>query len=71
MGDVFAVENVELAQKARITGDVYYNLIEMAMGAEVNGSLVHTKDMSKLPSKFAKKPAVANPINDNPELTSE
>ena len=71
MGDVFAVENVELAQKARITGDVYYNLIEMAMGAEVNGSLVHTKDMSKLPSKFAKKPAVVNPINDNPELMSE
>jgi len=71
MGDVFAVENVELAQKARITGDVYYNLIEMAMGAEVNGSLVHTKDMSKLPSKFAKKPAVANPVNDNPELMSE
>jgi len=39
-GDVHASERVELAPKARITGSVYYNLIEMAMGAEVNGSLV-------------------------------
>ena len=39
-GDVHASERVELAQKARITGSVYYHLIEMAMGAEVNGSLV-------------------------------
>jgi hypothetical protein len=26
---------------------VYYNLLEMAMGAEVNGSLVHRTDSSK------------------------
>lgn len=39
-GDVHASERVELAAKARITGSVYYHLIEMAMGAEVNGSLV-------------------------------
>ena len=40
-GDVHASERVELAPQARITGNVYYHLIEMAMGAEVNGSLVH------------------------------
>jgi cytoskeletal protein CcmA (bactofilin family) len=39
-GDVHASDRVELAPKARITGSVYYHLIEMAMGAEVNGSLV-------------------------------
>jgi cytoskeletal protein CcmA (bactofilin family) len=39
-GDVHASERVELAAKARITGSVYYHLIEMAMGAEVNGNLV-------------------------------
>ncbi len=39
-GDVHASDRVELAAKARITGSVYYHLIEMAMGAEVNGSLV-------------------------------
>ncbi len=41
IGDVHASERVELAPNARVTGNVYYHLIEMAMGAEVNGSLVH------------------------------
>ncbi len=41
IGDVYAMERIELASHARVTGNVYYNLIEMAMGAEVNGSLLH------------------------------
>jgi len=45
-GNVYAVEHIELAPKARIVGDVYYGLIEMTIGAEVNGSLVHTIDTS-------------------------
>ncbi|NOX75576.1 MAG: polymer-forming cytoskeletal protein [Gammaproteobacteria bacterium] len=44
VGDVHASEHIELATAARVTGNVYYNLIEMAMGAEVNGNLVHEKD---------------------------
>ncbi len=42
IGDVHGGEHVELSSKARVTGNVYYNLIEMAIGAEVNGKLVHT-----------------------------
>jgi cytoskeletal protein CcmA (bactofilin family) len=41
VGDVFGSTRVELAPKSRINGSVYYNLIEMAIGAEVNGGLVH------------------------------
>lgn len=41
MGDVHALEKVELAPNARVIGNVYYHLIEMAMGSEVNGNLVH------------------------------
>ncbi len=41
IGDVHAGDRIELAARARIQGNVYYNLIEMAMGAEVNGNLVH------------------------------
>jgi len=44
IGDLYADETVELAPNARITGNVYYEKIEVAMGAEVNGSLVHVKD---------------------------
>ena len=39
-GDVYAARHVDLTSSARISGDVYYGLIEMAMGAEVNGSLI-------------------------------
>ena len=41
VGDVYGSTRVELAPKARIKGSVYYNLLEMAIGAEVNGGLVH------------------------------
>ena len=49
VGDVHGCEHVELSSKARITGNVYYNLIEMAIGAEVNGKLVHTQDAEDVP----------------------
>ena len=41
IGDVHATGHVELATHARVHGNVYYSLIEMAMGAEVNGKLMH------------------------------
>ncbi len=47
-GDVHALEHVELMAGAKIEGNVYYKLIEMAMGAEVNGKMVHKEDQQKL-----------------------
>ncbi|MCG6966919.1 MAG: polymer-forming cytoskeletal protein [Chromatiaceae bacterium] len=44
VGDVYANERAELAPNARVSGTVYYRLLEMAMGAEVNGQLVHTDE---------------------------
>ena len=49
IGDVYGGEHVELASKARVTGNVYYNLMEMAVGAEVNGKLVHTQVLDDVP----------------------
>jgi cytoskeletal protein CcmA (bactofilin family) len=40
-GDVFASQRVKLSSTARVIGNVYYNLIQMAEGAEINGRLVH------------------------------
>lgn len=48
IGDVYAAERVELSGRAQVSGNVFYNLLEMAMGAEVNGSLVHCKNEKKL-----------------------
>lgn len=43
-GDVHSDKHIELSSKAEITGNVYYNLIEMVMGSRVDGNLVHAKD---------------------------
>ncbi|MCG8413891.1 MAG: polymer-forming cytoskeletal protein [Pseudomonadales bacterium] len=40
-GDVRSATHIELAAKAVVVGNVYYNLIEMVMGSEVNGNLMH------------------------------
>ena len=50
VGDVVASNRVELAPKARITGTLTYAMLEMSMGAEVNGKLIHAgeKDPPKL-----------------------
>lgn len=48
-GDVHATVSAELSPRARVTGSVYYKIIEMAMGAEVNGNLVHLEE-EKIPS---------------------
>ncbi|HUV21338.1 MAG TPA: polymer-forming cytoskeletal protein [Gammaproteobacteria bacterium] len=55
VGDVFGSTRVELAPKARVKGSVYYNLIEMAIGAEVNGGLVHQPQGVKLPKQLEDK----------------
>lgn len=39
-GDVRSAESIELQTKAEIEGEVSYKMIEMALGASVNGSLV-------------------------------
>ncbi len=40
-GDVHCAKHLELSAKAVVMGNVYYCLIEMVMGSEVNGSLLH------------------------------
>lgn len=45
-GDVCASARVELGPTARVIGNVYYDLIEMAIGAEINGKLVHQPEAS-------------------------
>ena len=40
-GDILARERVELGPKARVMGNVQYGIIEMALGAEITGKLIH------------------------------
>jgi cytoskeletal protein CcmA (bactofilin family) len=64
VGDVYVSGRVELASHAKVTGNVFYNLIEMAMGAEVNGSLVHREDAQRQMPKTAAEPASADSVEE-------
>ena len=64
IGDVYASERIELAVQARVNGNVYYNLLEMVMGAEVNGSLVHRQE------EAAKNPVKTNTSVGKPDAQS-
>jgi cytoskeletal protein CcmA (bactofilin family) len=69
IGDVFGSTRVELAPKSRIRGSVYYNLIEMAIGAEVNGGLVHQPQGSELPKRLEDKSE--RPVGNTDEQLTE
>ena len=40
-GDIEASDRVELGSKAQVMGNVQYSIIETAVGAQINGKLIH------------------------------
>jgi cytoskeletal protein CcmA (bactofilin family) len=66
-GDILAHDRVELGATAKVSGNVYYALIEMEMGAEINGKLIH--EPRKSPAARQEPPANpsagSSPIADN------
>ena len=42
-GHVYAANKVELASNAKVRGNLHYQLIEMQLGAMVDGQLIHEK----------------------------
>jgi len=61
IGNVYSGKHLELAAKACVKGDVFYTLVEMAVGSEVNGSLQHVVEQS---ADEAQKPDKAISIAD-------
>ena len=53
-GNVYASEKLELSNKACITGNVHYNVLEMASGASVNGNMLHDNKERHLLEHHAK-----------------
>lgn len=69
IGDIHVHETAELAPHARVTGNVYYNRIEMSMGAEVNGNLVHLEEpVKELMNEPVKE---QEPLSDASEFAPE
>ena len=67
IGDVYSSKHLELAAKARVQGNVHYTQVEMAIGAEVNGSLRHgaENEAAKL------SPVVTDLRDDNDSAVDE
>jgi len=55
-GDVYASDRIELGASARVQGNIYYKVIEMAAGAMVTGRMIHGDAPRQLPKP---EPAVA------------
>ncbi len=54
-GNVYSTATLEMARHAKVKGNVYYNLLEMEVGAKVNGSLIHQSvSKSSIKEKIAK-----------------
>lgn len=43
-GDIVASERIKLGALARVTGNIYYKILEMSAGAEVSGQIVRQED---------------------------
>lgn len=46
-GDIRCSKHVELAATAVVNGNVYYHLLEMVKGAQVNGGLIYVSGAAK------------------------
>jgi len=61
-GNVVVTDRAEFGPTARVVGDVYYNLIEIAAGAEINGKLIHEPRGVTNHAAAAKPEAAARPL---------
>ena len=62
-GDVTALDRLELASNARVEGNVFYKVLEMSAGAQINGKMVHRaeapKQLPKPEARSAEQPVAA------------
>ena len=62
-GDVRATQRVELGPKARVIGNLQYQLIEMSIGAEVNGKLIHESEHAATKGATRHQIDTSRPLN--------
>lgn len=63
VGEVRASEKLVLSSKAKVTGNVYYKILQMEMGATINGQLVHDSgEVAALTHHAVPEPPVASGV---------
>ncbi|WP_045737659.1 polymer-forming cytoskeletal protein [Xanthomonas sp. MUS 060] len=72
IGDVHATERVELAPKARVQGNVHYQVVEMNAGAQLTGCLIHAGSIATLAlPQMPNAVALGAPESSPPALTAD
>jgi cytoskeletal protein CcmA (bactofilin family) len=71
VGNVYASEKLELSSNARISGNVEYNLLEMASGAEINGQMFHNAHEKKLLGHHKEEPKAKVHHLDEPAVVQK
>lgn len=66
-GNVHSSSTLEMARHTKVRGNVYYNLLEMEVGAEINGSLIHQVGVTSNKDKAAP----AGESKDSKAVTSQ
>ena len=61
-GDIHASEHVKLGPRARVLGNVSYVHIETAVGAQINGKLIHSTPGSAAAPQADIQPALAGDV---------
>ena len=59
-GDVHASDRVELTASARVNGNIHYQVVEMAAGAQLTGRLIHATAAEAEQAPVSLKLAAAN-----------
>ena len=70
-GDVYASGKLELAQKAKVLGNVHYNLVEMQLGSIVNGQMISLSDQTLASSEEASGSEATISQDADEELSEE
>ena len=58
-GNIYSADNLELTKGAVVTGDVFYNLIEMSMGSKIDGNLKHSTVSAKVEQISSASPVIS------------
>ena len=62
-GDVYSTKHLELASKARVEGNLHYALVEMEVGAEINGNIKHHSESADAGTGPGRKAPAAPPAS--------
>lgn len=69
IGDVHAAERVELAEHARVQGNIHYKVIEMAAGAMLTGRLIHAD--APLAQLTGPEPVATVPVREKARVVAQ